>query len=126
MNKNIIIILITIFSLPVLGQEKCENFKVGTFKFLDKDYEDLVVVRNDSVEISTYKSFKCSYTSKVEWLTDCRYRTTIYKVDNAEHEILIGQVFTIEISEISGNKIVCKHINEISNTVVEKVMIKID
>lgn len=86
----------------------CSNFKTGHFRYLDKDYADLLTIRTDTTQIDIYtetSDFKA--TSRLKWLTNCRYEFEYYKVSDANFDALIGTKYTVEITEIKGDTIVC-------------------
>ena len=61
-------------------------------------------------------------TSRVEWLTDCKYEIVYTKVNEPEIESLIGIKYVIEIIGIDDNKIMFR--TESDGIIVEKEMIK--
>ena len=121
--KNLILILILNLTLNGWAQEKnCSDFKVGKFTYSDPDYADLITVRTDSLQIDSYPKMGWAMTSRVEWLTDCKYEIIYIKVNDPKMKSLIGIKYVIEIIGIDDNKIMCK--TESDGITVEKEMIK--
>ncbi|MEM5564846.1 hypothetical protein WNY78_07005 [Psychroserpens sp. AS72] len=92
----------------------CSNFKSGHFRYLNKDYADLLTIRTDTTQIDVYSEtsdFKA--TSHLKWLSDCRYKFEYYKVNDPRFKSIIGTTYTVEITEIKADTIVChKVVNE--------------
>ena len=61
-------------------------------------------------------------TSRVEWLTDCKYEIVYTKVNDPKMKSLIGIKYVIEIIGIDNNKIMFR--TESDGIIVEKEMIK--
>jgi hypothetical protein len=121
--KNPLLIIILLLTINSYAQEnKCSDFKVGKFTYSDPDYADLITIRNDSIQIDSYPKMGWEMTSKVEWLTDCKYEILYIKVNDSKMESLIGIKYVIEIIEIDNNKIICR--TESEGITVEKEMIK--
>jgi len=121
--KQTISIFILLLTLNSFSQEKkCSDFKVGKFTYSDPDYSDLITVRTDSFQIDSYPKMDWEMTSRVEWLTDCKYEIVYIKVNDPKMESLIGIKYVIEIIGIDDNKIMCK--TESDGITVEKEMIK--
>ncbi|WP_040281939.1 hypothetical protein [Psychroserpens damuponensis] len=88
----------------------CSKFKTGQFRYLDKDYADLLTIRTDSTQIDSYKTSTFKATSHVKWLTNCRYEFEYYKVSDAKFKPLIGTKYIVEITKINGDTIVCQKV----------------
>jgi len=123
--KTIIIFALLPPTLSSFAQEKeCANFKTGTFKYTDADYADLITKRNDSIQVDSYPNANFEMTSKITWLTDCRYEIEYIIVNDASLEPIIGMKYVIEIMEIDDSKIICRTKSE--GITVEKEMIKVN
>ena len=121
--KQTISIFILLLTLNSFSQEKkCSDFKVGKFTYSDPDYADLITIRTDSLQIDSYPKMGWEMTSRIEWLTDCKYEIEYIKVNDPKMESLIGIIYVIEIIEIDDNKIICR--TESDGISVEKEMIK--
>ncbi|NQY31117.1 MAG: hypothetical protein HRT69_16830 [Flavobacteriaceae bacterium] len=121
--KKTISIFILLLALNSFSQEKkCSDFKVGKFTYSDPDYADLITIRTDSLQIDSYPKMGWEMTSRIEWLTDCKYEIVYIKVNDPKMESLIGIKYVIEIIEIDNNKIMCR--TESDGITVEKEMIK--
>nr|WP_321223502.1 hypothetical protein [uncultured Psychroserpens sp.] len=89
----------------------CSSFKTGHFKYLDKSYADLLTIRTDSSQIDTYsETSNFEATSRLKWLSNCRYEFEYYKVNDAKFQPLIGTKYTIQITAIKGDTIVCRKV----------------
>ena len=104
-------------------KRECTDFKVGKFTYLDPNYADLITERNDSIQTDSYPSMDLIMTSRIKWLSDCKYEIEYIKVNDSKMQSIIGVKYIIEIIEINNNKILCK--SESNGIIVEKEMIKI-
>ncbi|WP_298508294.1 hypothetical protein [uncultured Kordia sp.] len=121
--KPTIIILTLFISLISFSQEKkCSDFKIGKFTYSDPDYADLITERTDSLQTDHYPKMGWKLTSKVKWLTACKYEIEYIEVNIPKMESIIGTKYIIEIIDINKNKILCR--TESDGIVIEKEMIK--
>ena len=122
MKLTLKIIILTL-SLNAFRQSlDCSDFKTGKFEYADPEYAELVTLRNDSLQIDSYTDMGWKITSKIEWLSDCKYRMECIEVNHAKMSTLIGKTYVIEIIEIDGNRILCQ--SESDGFVTKKEMIK--
>ena len=122
--RAIFYIIIFLFCFNSYAQEKqCEEFKVGKFTYSDPDYAELVTTRNDSIQTDSFHEIGLEMTSKVTWLSDCKYEIEYIEVNDSILESLIGMKYIIEIIKIDNNKIICR--TKSDGIVIEKEMIKI-
>ncbi|WP_299335069.1 hypothetical protein [uncultured Psychroserpens sp.] len=110
--KNSIIITILLCSVWCYAQDTdCSKFRTGQFRYLDKDYKDLMTIRTDSTQIDSYPApMNFQGTSRVKWLSDCSYEFEYYKFNDPKYESLLGTKYTIKIVEIKGDTIVCQKV----------------
>jgi hypothetical protein len=122
MREPITIILLLLTFGLFAQEKKCSDFKIGNFTYSDPDYSDLITVRTDSLQTDSYPKMGWEMTSRVKWLTDCKYEMEYIKVNDPKMESLIGIKYVIEIIEIKENKILCR--TESDGITVDKEMIK--
>jgi len=122
MREPITIILLLLTFGLFAQEKKCSDFKIGKFTYSDPDYSDLITVRTDSLQTDSYPKMGWEMTSRVKWLTDCKYEMEYIKVNDPKMESLIGIKYVIEIIEIKENKILCR--TESDGITVDKEMIK--
>jgi len=121
--RETITIIFLLLTFGLFAQEKqCSDFKFGKFTYSDPDYSDLITVRTDSLQTDSYPKMGWEMTSRIKWLTDCKYEMEYIKVNDPKMESLIGIKYVIEIIEIKENKIMCR--TESDGIIVDKEMIK--
>lgn len=122
--KQVIMLFLFLTFNSFVQEKDCADFKNGKFTYSDPEYADLITERNDSLQIDSYLNMGWKLTSRINWLTDCKYEIEYIKVNDPKMESLIGIKYVIEIIEINGDKILCK--TESDGIVVEKEMIRIE
>ena len=65
----------TFYSLGIVAQEDCQQFKTGKFRNVENGMLKSVIERNDSIQTEQYG--KQIIRLKVKWLDDCTYQLTI-------------------------------------------------
>lgn len=110
--KILSLLIVILASAPSLAQHlDCSKFKTGHFRYFDEDYADLLTIRTDSTQIDVYiETSDLEVTSRLKWLSNCRYEFEYYKVNDARFESLIGTKYTIAITEIKGDTITCQKV----------------
>lgn len=109
MKRILILILLSYSTFSYAQNLDCSKFKTGHFKYFEGDYADLLTVRTDTTQIDSYvKTSDLKATSRLKWLSDCQYEFEYYKVNDPRFESIIGTKYTVEITEINGDTIVCQ------------------
>ena len=101
MKKQILIILIVLFSQATFSQESnCANFKIGKFLYKSEGLPDILVNRTEKDQIEIVQSSNQEFQETVIWLSDCSYKLTYTK---APFESLIGKTLIVELSDVKNN-----------------------
>ena len=78
---------------------------------MNEDYADLLTIRTDSTQTDSYtESSNFEATSRISWLSDCRYAFEYYKVNDARFESLVGTKYTVQITKVKGDTITCQKV----------------
>lgn len=108
MKVTLALFLFTVTTVVFSQEKKCVDFKTGVFSYFNPDYKRYKVVRKENVQIETDTITGIVLEGAIEWKSDCEYVLTYIKVpDNAKKGIL-GQKISVQISNIAGNKILCR------------------
>jgi len=86
--------------------KNCSNFKTGTFKYLDNNPEEVIVIRNDTSHIEINKRYNTKIISDVEWVSDCEFIITPKEFINYPDE-RISKPISVQIIESKGKTFVC-------------------
>jgi len=108
MRIKFIILLLIFFNAAFSQEKKCSDFKNGTFSYNNPIFKRYKVVRKEAVQIETDTVTGLVFEGAIEWKSDCQYVLTYTKVSNKAQEKMLGQKINVEITNISGNTIVCK------------------
>lgn len=81
----------------------CSKFRTGTFKYVNSDEQDTVIVRNDSVQIETDATNGFKLTGSLKWLSDCKYTLTYTDVSNPDYSFIVGTIFNVDITSTTKN-----------------------
>src|SRR5690606_22847991 len=82
--------------------------KNGTFKYYDNEKNEIFEIRKDSIQVDSCPALGLILYSKVKWLSDCNYQTTLYKSNFPEFHLIDGTTFQHEIINIKNNEITLK------------------
>jgi hypothetical protein len=125
--KYVLFYIIFFFFYICFGQEsKCSDFRNGTFEYLDlnENAPKAISIRYDSLQIDSYPEKKLKFTSKLRWLTECRYELECISVNDSLMKNQIGEKVIVQIIKIDGNKAFCHY--ELEEGIIrEFVIIKI-
>lgn len=105
--KQITILLITMFWIPVnaFSQSDCEKFRTGKFQNIENGVIKSKIERNDSIQVEQYgeKIIKL----RIEWIDECSYRLIFLEGNDAWWESRGRNRPTpdliVRIVEINGN-----------------------
>ncbi|WGD34389.1 hypothetical protein [Olleya sp. YS] len=99
-----LLFFLLIFNLSCNAQDnKCKQFKTGTFAYVGLEYEDSIIIRNDSIQVESNSKSGYKATAYIDWLSDCQYTLTFKEVNNPKSQYLIGTSFTVDIISTSKN-----------------------
>lgn len=126
MRINIIIIL-SLSTLTLFSQNSsCLDFKIGEFKFLNPNYSEWTITRNDSIQTEINSKTGVEIRSLIKWQSDCVYTLTCKSISKPELKNAIGKVFEISIIKTHNNGYTCiSKSNDIQLQDLELEMIKI-
>ena len=82
--------------------KNCTYFKTGTFKYTATEFQNITIIRNDSIQIETDSKLGLKFISSIEWLSECRYSVTLLEVNRKYYDSIIGN--TLDIDIISANE----------------------
>ncbi|WP_040279035.1 hypothetical protein [Psychroserpens damuponensis] len=101
---------IIILSFFNVFERRCSNFKSGSFKYKNTDYHEWTFIRNDTLQIEENSASGVIIYSKIEWLTDCKYKLICTKVDNStvDDSEFIGTEFITTIYDTSNSSYKCR------------------
>ncbi len=80
----------------------CEEFKTGKFTYTDEEYSNIIIERNDSLQIERAPDY--TIMSKIEWVSECTYTIECYEVANKPNDPRIGTKLTVDILRIEDDK----------------------
>lgn len=125
MYKICFSLLIFLLSISTYSQSKeCSNFKVGNFRYSHPDYSKYKVIRTESLQIETDTITGFELKGTIKWLSDCEYELVYSEISDSKFNAIIGQKVKALITNIEGNKIMCK--SECMGIKLDMEMIKID
>lgn len=75
----------------------CSSFKTGTFKYTAPEFQNITVIRNDSMQIETDSKLDLKFVSSVKWLSNCRYSVTLLEANRKHYDSIIGNTLNIDI-----------------------------
>lgn len=101
MKYFFLLFLLTIFSCSPKPKD-CQRFKTGTFRYTDSTLKNLIVERNDSMQIETDEKENTKVICEVEWLSDCTYLVTPVEIINFPEDTKLVPM-EIEIIETTNN-----------------------
>jgi hypothetical protein len=72
-------------------------------KFIDKDCQDVVVLREGDVQID-HIGFNLTLTSKIVWINETQYELILEEVsdETADVGINVGDVMTVTVAEVTN------------------------
>lgn len=92
------------FSPHPADQNKCSVMHQGTFVYGNPGYEVKVVIDGkDHVEYHNHGKY--IIRSKIVWVSDCEYNTTMTKITIPDFPYGVGDVMHVKIDNINGNAI---------------------
>ncbi|MFT5834648.1 MAG: hypothetical protein ACI97N_002288 [Cognaticolwellia sp.] len=71
-------------------------------KFIDKDCQDVVVLREGDVQIDQI-GFNLTLTSKIVWVNDTQYNLILEEVsgETADAGVKVGDVMNVKVAEVT-------------------------
>lgn len=125
MRINFIIIL-SLSSLTLFCQNNsCVDFKIGEFKFLNPNYSEWTITRNDSIQTEINSKTGVEIKSVIKWKSECVYTLTCKSVSKPELKNAIGKIFEVSIIKTYNNGYTCiSRSNDIQLKDLELEMIK--
>ena len=122
--KNQLLILLFFISLFSCSQEKnCSDFKTGTFKYVDGNHPDWIIVRNDSIQVEKEEKTNIELQGRLKWKSDCEYSLTYTKISDTSNRELIGKKINVTIINIADD--IIEYEAEMNDKVVISKMQKI-
>ncbi|WP_298556742.1 hypothetical protein [uncultured Algibacter sp.] len=85
----------------------CSSFKIGEFKYVNPKYSEWKITRTDSLQIEISSKTGIEIHSLVNWKSDCEYVLTCTKVLYSNPENILGQIFTVFITETYSDRYRC-------------------
>ena len=96
--KYLVLFLSLTFSSCSSQSKECSKFKVGTFKYDNNYFSDIIIVRNDSMQIEYNSKDDVEIESDIKWISNCEYVLTYKKISNyTEKESVIGKKIFVTI-----------------------------
>lgn len=65
-------------------KRSCSEFKTGTFKYNDEEFEDVVILRTEDEQIESSEKLDYSDTYQIVWTSDCEYYLVFKRTTNSE------------------------------------------
>ncbi|WP_445710595.1 hypothetical protein [Flavobacterium sp.] len=132
MKKYIILFLLfstslnaqTIFTEPD-SEPNCKIMLNGKFLSLLYDQSDYYMIIEDGIQTEYISNGKYYVKCKIEFITDCEYKSTVIEVTIPDYPVKVGEILTSKIIETERKavKVKCK-MGNIEET--EFTLIKID
>ncbi|CAM4190666.1 MULTISPECIES: hypothetical protein [Flavobacterium] len=132
MKKYIILFLLfstslnaqTIFTEPD-SEPNCKIMLNGKFLSLLYDQNDYYMIIEDGIQTEYISNGKYYVKCKIEFITDCEYKSTVIEVTIPDYPVKVGEILTSKIIETERKavKVKCK-MGNIEET--EFTLIKID
>ena len=124
--KKLLQIFIILLSIYSFGQteKKCQNFKTGEFKYLNKNLP-IKITRTDSTQIEKDLVSGMEIHTTINWQSECKYILTYKKILNSKQDYsqMIGKKIYAEITHINENWIKVHFESEASNEDIKFVKI---
>ena len=124
MNKILPFLLLLVITACYSQEKRCTAFLNGKFKYVNPEYVNFIVTRNDSLQTEIDSVNKISVEGSVKWISNCKYVLTYTKVNIPSLQNLIGREVNVEIKKIEDNKITCS--SKMDDNILELQMIKIE
>ena len=83
----------------------CSIMKQGKFRDFNYDEKDYYMIMNDSIQIEYLENGKKYMRSKVDWLSDCKYKLTTIENTTNNTYFSMGDSTFVEIIETQQEKI---------------------
>ena len=124
MRKNIIcLIIFTALFVCCDSEKKCSDFKTGNFIYVNPNFADWKVTRNDTLQTETNTANGLKVSGTVKWKSDCEYEIVYVKTNHPKLQKMIGQKVNVKIIRIENDTITYQ---ATSDTIkMESKMIKI-
>ncbi|PHR26760.1 MAG: hypothetical protein COA38_14340 [Fluviicola sp.] len=87
---------------------KYDEFRTGTFTYLDKG-EGVLVIRTKKTQIEIYPDGESKLINKIKWINDSTYMLTFKKSINADGCLVKGDRMKIEFLSKDGNQYKCRY-----------------
>lgn len=73
-------------------------------KFIDKDCQDVIVLREGDVQID-HIGFNLTLTSRIDWINDKQYTLTLEEVSDmtADVGINVGDIMKVTVAEVTND-----------------------
>jgi hypothetical protein len=94
-------------AIPMQGQDhifldfdsvpNCEIMKDGTFLSIDHPRTDFYMVVKDGVQTEYVQDGKYFVRSRMEWISDCSYRSYVFEVTIPDYNVQLGESATTVI-----------------------------
>tara|TARA_B100000508_G_C11415660_1_gene255596 strand:+ start:275 stop:898 length:624 start_codon:yes stop_codon:yes gene_type:complete len=114
------------YERKIKNPSECQNFdefKTGDFKYESILYPNVLVKRNDSLQVETDGKSKFVYS--IAWKSDCEYALTYKEVNNPKFDYLIGKTIHVKIIEKLTHDSYLYHSNLLNRTNGTGIMTKI-
>ena len=96
-----LILLLSMTFLSCNAQEnKCAQFKTGTFKYTDAKLRDWTITRTDSLQIEVNKINNSKIVGTIKWTSDCNFVLVYQEFINRKGHTKKGTEINVEIGEI--------------------------
>ncbi|NHM05205.1 hypothetical protein [Flavobacterium celericrescens] len=123
MTKKIYSFLLFILLLSCANEKKCSDFKTGNFIYVNPNFSDWKVTRNDSIQTETNIANGLEVSGKITWKSDCEFEVAYVKTNHPKLQKMIGKKVEIKIIGISNDTITYEAKDE--NLKMESKMVKV-
>ena len=101
--KYSFLIFVFLFAASCADKPKnCVQYKTGMFKYGAPEFENIHVLRNDSLQIETDSVLGLKFVSSIEWLSDCMYSATLLEANREHYDSVIGKTLHVDIISTTG------------------------
>jgi hypothetical protein len=95
-------IIILLFGCKGKPPENCKDFRTGKFMFKESSVNrDLLIVRNDSIQIEYDSKEKTSIEFHIKWINECRYELEPTLKSDPDKRL---PIVTVEITGTRNNE----------------------
>ena len=103
--------------------EKCENLKIGEFKYMHILYPDTKIYRTENSQFE--KDNESIFEYQIEWKSPNEYSLIYSYVPEKKYEYLLGETINVEIIDIINNDCYVYRSNLLDRTILTGVIKKI-